>query len=437
MLWFDPVSDRNFFYTFLESAKFRIVSVGGDNDSGYRISPQFIGAYLGASDKDYTLVYPDTNVVDYNKVYETGLEVAKKAVAEGEAVEVGADMQVTWSQPNIFYNYGFPLTKDILQSTLSFEISQMDKLERIDGIGIIPGTDLEQSVLVYIVGGDRIAVYELEKSAVKQENDALNNYLDLLGSASSVGYVSTAKNDIDFFNHNVIIPLPGELLVYERGLRLKPAFIVEGAFQMEILEDFVDGFLVNPAVKWTIENTDTIQYGDDKALIAYSKDGVFEYNSVKSADTRQVSFGETLDVAAQFITRDEGLALQDYVLAGYEEEDGVTVFFYSYLYNNIPLNFDEGYLEGLGLVAPMEVRVSKGQVIQYKRLVMEHISRVMGMAALNSRFETTLDRFLDMKPVVAGELQDMYLAYDVMGDGTTEIAWVIEYQNQKMSLPLD
>lgn len=427
-LWFDNVSDRNFFYSVINQVALFINEPENEVNKEYMINPRILGVYLGASDKDFTIIKRDRE--DYKELLTKSTQVITKVVEEGKLEGAYEESDFLWEERGLVFSLSMPMSKETLAGDLNVDTAVFGDISYVNSLGIIPASDKSDQVKVYLITGGirKVYVYSLAVNELREQNNALMTYIEKVTEEGFPAYISSLKNDIELFSENVLLPIPSNNIYYYNELSLNTPYIVGQEFQIDTLEKYINQFFDNPNVKWMIQNNDVMIYGDDNALIKYNKNGLLEYSGIQNSNNITQTISSKFNVAEQFLKKDFLLENLDYYLQHYEEKDGKTTFYYRYNYDHLPIHLDQSVLLSNKLTYPMEVTVEKGKVVKYKRLLIELESKT-SQEVFKGQFEKALNQFVDEYKVSNGQLEDMYLGY-VDYEEQLKLMWVIKSQGK-------
>lgn len=434
MLWFDNVSDRNFFYSLIDKATVRLKDSKTSMDKQYMISPKQLGVYLGASDKDFTILKKGDMEYDYNIIYSECIKVIIKAINKDNLSKTKINKEELWEDRGIVFNLPLSISNADLAKDLNINQSAFEGLSSLKSIVIIPAKEKNNFLKVFLIDEltNDIYGFTLAEKEVRESNIILNDLISKAENKNMPIYISTLKNDIDLFEGNILLPLASENMTYCSSLKLSTPYVLNNTFQKEKLEKYINSFFVNPNVKWTTQNNDVMIYGDDNALVRYNKNGLLEYSSIVNNQYSAQSISDSFNVAERFLKIDSLLFEDGYYLIKYIEEKDKAIFYYGYSYEGFPLHLEDKLLSDNNMKYPIEIIVEKGKVVKCKRLVLD-IKETGKDEALNSQFEDYLDVFVKRNKVEKEQLEDMYLGYVKKGENA-KMMWVIKFQGELYEL---
>lgn len=427
-LWFDNVSDRNFFYSVINQVASFINEPQTQVNKEYMINPRILGVHLGVSDKDFTIFKREDN--DYQVILDDSIKAIIKVVEEGKLEGVYEESDFLWENRSLVFSLSMPMSKKALASDLDVDVSAFGDMSVVNSLGIIPASDKNDQVKVYFISGGirQIYVYTLSINELQDENTKLLAHIEKATQIEYPAYISSLKNKIEFFNENVLLPLESNNTYYYSELKLETPYINQQGFETEALENYINQFFENPNLKWTIEYDNVMIYGDDNALIKYSKNGLVEYNGIQNRSNTNQTLSSNYNIAEQFLKKDFLLVNLDYYLSHYEEKDGKTIFYYRYGYDGLPIHLNQEVLLNNKLTYPLEITVENGKVVKYRRLLIE-LESFSSQKVINNQFINALNQYVDEYKVTKGQLEDMYFGY-VNNEGQLKLMWIIKSQGK-------
>ncbi|PKM49164.1 MAG: hypothetical protein CVV02_17270 [Firmicutes bacterium HGW-Firmicutes-7] len=433
-LWFDDVSDRNFFYSFLDRVNEIISEPKGEFDKEYMTSPRMLGVFIGISDKDFTII--EKKNIDYDKILGESMTVFNKVLSNGQFEGVYDDASALWQSRGLIFSLSLIMSKEALASDFNVNVSTFGELSSVQTMGIIPAKEKADKIKVYFIDEqtNQVYIYGLDEKELKERNNNINSYINTTESKTYPPYYSSLKNVDELFKGNILLPLPTSNIRYNNKIKLTTPFVINENFGTEDLEIFVNGFFDNPNVKWTIQNSSDMKYGDDHALVKYNNKAIFEYSSIISNNKVSLGLSEAFNVAEEFIVKDVLLVKGDYQLSSYEKQGEKTIFYYEYEFDGLPLLMDKQLLVSNNMKYPIEITIESGKVVKYKRLLF-YMNGVDREEAFSSEFVEALNSFVDKNDIRKEQLDDMYLGY-VMNDNNVKLMWIIKYNGKVYSLEL-
>lgn len=429
MLWFEDVSDRNFFYNFIDSED--NITNNGVSSNKYIIKPSMLAIYLGDSEKEYTVVKRTSK--EYENLYKEVINLLKDTFNNGRYEDIEVSNEDLWKKRSILINLSFPLSKDIITDGLSVKRINAD-INYIKQLYIAPASLSDSNVKVYLTehGTNKIYAYSVDKSIVNDINLNLNSFIALFESKSTSTYISTFKDNNSYFTNNVLIPLPSDNLMYKEEIYFTTPYINYEGFDIELLEQYVNGFFINPTIKWKIEKDNEIRFGDDSVIVKYNDEGIIEYTLINGSNESGQNVSEAYNIASRFLEKDSKLSEQEYYLDNYTVEEGKVTFYYNYGYDDFPIIMaeDNNY--------PMIITVSGGRVINYKRILLTNEEILRQRKPFRGKFEDAIDRFIENYNIESKNIKNMYLAYYWNeAKGYASMKWIIEHNNNRYIIDIE
>ncbi len=423
-LWFDNVSDRNFFYSFVESATERMKDPEQGQKDKHMIEPRQFGVFLNASDKDFTVL--GKTHPKYEDLFDLSIEAITTILKKGDLIQYEED-DLLWQDRGIVFILNFPLNRVDLASDLGVSQSLFEDLSFVKSIGVIPAHENTDTMKIYFIDDKSkdIYMYTLPKKALEETNKGLNLAISQIEGKDMAAYLSTFKADYEMFRSHVLLPLQTENINYDDGVMIQKPFISGLEIDKDALKGFVNSFFSNPDVAYDLENEEGMTYGDDSAVVKYNRSGVFVYSSLSNKKNIRVSVSTAFNIAEKFIKRDSELSNGQYYLKDYKVIGDNITFYYDYGYKDIPVQLKSSWSEDDLDQYPMQITVANGIVKQYERILMKWSEQET--AQVNEiRLEDALNAFLENKDVSYKKIEDMYLSYVRVGD-ILQLMWIIKY----------
>ena len=349
-LWFEEYSSHNFF-SFISTGY-----LSGGQSAFYGIDRLIIS--LG----DNKAVCRKENVL--NTSYRANFDkLIADTVSKGEVGDAQIDWSHLFNNRCVIYDISNSITSADFTKALGISKKQLSLPEDIDLVLLIPNTT-ENVVQTYISGSGRTVCFSLKRSDLAQKG--MDEISALALEADDINYISSKGNGFNIFGSNTFIPTPKGS--HSTLSVINPAMDGE-RIDAKALENLVSGFFENPAVKWNSVANNVYSYSDENNVVKYYLNGVLEYSGYNASDEKD---GEKLNVmksytaAEKFLKKDSGIE-NDVVLTSIAVKDDKAVFCFDYTYNNSPVCLSDELKTGLGLDAAIEVTVSKGSVVRFRR----------------------------------------------------------------------
>ena len=431
-LWFSDVSERNYFYSFIERGKEASSDINVEKK--YILTPRHLIVHLGNSTGEFTIVKRTSK--EYEDLFKESMKIITAAIQKGSLTENLSDPSILWSGRSLLYDLTFPLGKEVFAKDLGVG-KDFIAPETVKEFAVLPSDLYSDSIRVVLIDVDhQLYTYSLPKEEIKESNNQIITFVNQIGQKSNPYYISSYKDGIQYregiqlFDHNVLLPLPNDNLLYHEEIYFDQPFLMNGQFDQDALENYINIFFINPGVKWKLEKENEIRFGDDRILIKYNVDGILEYSNSESSNIKTTDLSSAYQVAEAFLEKDRNLALEqgEYYLNGYEITGAEIHFYYGYSYNSFPLVIEDEIMKQYNMKQPMEITVVGNTVTNYKRFLFMQGQYIQQKQVFSSKYEEVLNQFIEDYDIDENQIQDMYLGYFWEDDNTATMQWIIWYQ---------
>lgn len=439
MLWFDELSNRNFFYNINDYSESSASKIEQNNVS--LISPTDLAIYFNDSNKEFVLLKRN---LDYDTLYSETLKILRNSLkADKSFVDVGSEE--LWANRGIFIKLSFPLDLNQIYQDLGVDVPGNLPTVKVDQLVICPAYDLQKNTLsIYFVDETNKVIKEMEvnKSVVREANNILINYIETYQDKTSGVSISTSRDTIPYFVKNVFVPISTVNDNFNPEITLIKSFMKAEAIETAAFERYANSYFVNPDVKSVLKKESSIKYYDEKISVQYNNNGVLEYtNSSYNNNRTKSGLVDALSIANQFYAKDSLIGQQEYYLDGYTVKDNETTFYYRYAMFGLPLSLSSEILKGSDLLYPMEVTVANGVVKRYRRLVLENQAIQEQGVPIQFSLEEALDRFVGMYREAYDkdpQIEDMFLGYywDTP-ENVLKLKWIVVEGDKTFNLELN
>jgi len=359
-LWFVNLSNHNFFLHITDR-------FSTPTQEGYRefVRPMRVvyGDGMGRFSIRYSGIF-DPEPQDYFDTVLAQLFNGGTFVAEHEI-----DFAHLLSQPVLMYTYAFEMPGDIFPLGFGQRTGAFLTNHGVDGFESVViwlphgnATDIR----VFFVGDKR--TWEFRTDLVPGEGFPVTPV-----STAVMYHVSADLDGLTGLRPGTLLPrIGGE----HGGINLAPVIVSNPyrphhAVSMDFVRNQVAPFFDNPATidpriaqdgVWTFSNVHT--------TVRYFASEVLEYSSFRPRRHVPSSTMGDFTAALAFIDDDE-FVRNDFFLQGLEPHGDGYVFRFGYIVGNFPLILPEGWIVSSAddiLRSPIEVTVSQGRVVHYRRL---------------------------------------------------------------------
>jgi hypothetical protein len=115
---------------------------------------------------------------------------------------------------------------------------------------------------------------------------------------------------------------------------------------------------------------------------------ILEYFNYKiDSDDNKAALIDNYEAAKNMLYIDREMIKHQYYLTGYEEDDNQALFYFSLLVNGFPIRLSKN----MDMQAPIEISVSDGVVINYKRYVFNYETQDAKGIEMNINFDELVE----------------------------------------------
>ncbi len=437
MLWFDYPSDRNFFYSIIDSES--SLTEPNENEGFELFYPIRVATYQGIS-SNYELMELSSN--DGVDIAANGLAVIRSAFIKGRHDNEYIREEELWDKQHVLLELPFTFEYKIINNNLNVDSSWLTETMSFDRVYIYPAQFADEYMKVIFADKtlDKRFACTILIDDIKVLNEAMVKYNDqdnTIGKATNkILYASTKQKHLNMFNEDLLLPINGQYYDLLKNLYGDMYFYDGIKRNKEAIEEFVNYFFANPEVAWNTETSEVIRFGDLEVVVSYDDTGLFVYELIEEMDIKETSLNNAYVVASEFLKRDTILNQIEYELAGYQVNDEGVTYYYDYYYRGIPIIFGNMYKD-YGQYYPMEITVNSSTVKSYKRLLWKSQEVVIQGNPFEVRYQKPLDFLLSIEGNDV-KIDKMYLGYYnlTISDGAY-LQWIIELPNGRRAYELE
>lgn len=426
-LWFDDVSNRNFFYSFMDFNKETYGEIL-HNDTPL-LAPSNMAIYYPEREQFYIM---KKTRVEYEEILLTSRRMLQTLILNGKNEGITlVNWNDFWSRRSIVMKLPFEMSYEILLEDT--QITKKD--EGIDYVFnyliLMPNNDVNGKMSCYLVNAEQGQSMKITLDKTKERGN--NQYLldrmdDIFNKSSFPVYVGTKKLGLRIFNQNAFLPIEDVTVYYNQSINIIQPFVTDGKVDSGEVERYVNNFFSNPVAKYVVKEDQVWTYRDEKTVVRYNINGVVEYSDLNNKrDNVGVSLVDAYKIANRFLQGDPNLQWQEYYLTDYRLTDEDIVFYYHYKFNDFDFVLSDDFKAELNMEAPIEVIVSEGKVAYYKRWVLDKQVNMFDYQEFDLDYKNTLDYFFDTYSDFGHSIDNMSLAYYIEGiEKDARLSWVIE-----------
>lgn len=354
-----------------------------------------------------------------NNIYESELkEVFDLAITTTLKLgEFKGKEAINWnhelSNKCVIYKYSCELKNDTLKKIFNAKKSAYDKIGNIDMIIIKPDRRTPESIRVDFVNNNEQVAYSFELTQNKTISEVYNQIVNINDDESPIYYVSSVQDGVELFNKNLFLPRwTDKMMEYSPIIKSNP-MEEDGGVLLATLEKNIDVFFENPAIKWKSTVNDVYTYTDENSVVKYYTTGVLEYSNYRSLNQKSTNtFYNNYMGAVNFIKKDSNIKNEYYLTDTYTDEDK-TVFCFDYKINDFPIVLNDEYKKKINMNSIIEVTVSKGNVLKYRRLVYDFMPDENNTTIANVDFLNAVDTVLSLERDKNIKPDDIFLGYNI------------------------
>lgn len=423
-LWFEDISDRNFFYDTITDSKTNVDSVS--QSKGF-IVPEQVGVYIGAPDVVYTTIAYGAS--SYSGVVNTSEALIKTVLSDGSYVGPLENPDDLWEDQHIILILPFGLSGSEIASGFGVSDANIKDIGQADTIIIAPASEDERSLHMYIESSmsDTIQHYQINKQSALIQNEALYSYLTKVVEAdNNRAYTSTRMSNSPLFHRTLLLPEVSRDIQYHSSLYWEVPLVEDGQVDEPSVRQYVRGFFDNPDVMSKISYEDEVRFTAGNVIVRYTNEGQLDYTS-NTGVTGSPELYEAIAIAQQFINSKADLSSFEYHLSGYAYGPDDLTIYYSYGYNGFPIVMDMASKDYYRQPYSISVKVRGNEVVHYRSLVREVPALLPQFESLDLSYGSALDDLLDEIGALSGPITDMYLGYK-WSEASSEMKlhWVVE-----------
>ena len=419
-LWFANTSSRNFFYTFFTRAEHQ-----ESNNDKFFVQPYRLITNYG--NNMFGIQYSGMGL---NKLRESCDEAFAGMLKEGRHLEAKAiNYAEVFGPPGYIYEYAFNMPSDVFALGYSKSSAPLN-LEYINSIVFLPPDAKRHVTIIWLLDEVNMLMsgFSADNPLIPVSTDPGELYREII-------YESSILSSYGLSDKNTFIAKQ-----MSTGYKYLSVSITNPYAKNELLmgdiEKNVNVFFENPAAKLTyMGDKDIYTYVDANTVVKYYQNDILEYSNYR-ADSVSANLLGSFGIALNFIKSDE-LVVNEYYLAGFEEDGKEFSFYFDYVVNNFPMILPNEYKIGdkqsgsAAINHAIEVTVREGNVTNYKKIVYNFISDIMSKTAQ-----------LDFGQVLAevksgnenqGQISSVLLGYKLERTKKAYLYWIMRVGDRSLS----
>ena len=371
-LWLVSLTNRNFFL-YIE-ARFPAAVPDGQNAwvLPFRV-------FTTTGDGRYAVRY--SGIEDsYEWIF--GKFAISRILAQGTFVEEVAPADFFMAvdgRAQLVFEYSFPMHGDTFSRALGRRrgaLASGSGAAAFTSITLVPPAgNADSPICAFFWNGSTFSRFTL---SLGTRRNPVEDFLFLVPPADE-GDVHFTRNEAGFS------PVVPEGFVYRNVYVQNPFQNAFGLLHLSTIRPRIEHFFDNPATIIPGPSRDVYTFGNINVMVRYLLFDVLEYTSFRPIGrTAPANLVSDFSAAIAFVKSDP-YVLNEIFLEGYEIRGGNHVFRFGYVVDGFPLVIEGGFATMPGcrepLSAPIEVTVSHGRVIRYRRL-----AHTFGVSVAHSEF---------------------------------------------------
>ena len=438
-LWFEDISGRNFFYFFDTANPNRVITAQVREDARQTL---FFRTIVGLGNDTFHVNYT-RNSAESNLIN----TIIHAALHEGTHVN---SQPVDWiallSGRTLIYEYRVAIPADTILA-MHYDGSNQSFVNRVNYIDMIiavPSSRTGGIVQVYFINTSDNMSHQYTFSSQAITASIGNLIDDLRFNDQSLFYISSAQNGFNIFGSNLFIPQWINNTYAFNTISFSSPFGSNPS--IADIEPIINRFFENPSLRatpYSREYTDELGvthvkehiFSSDTTVIKLYPNFILEYSNFRRSSRVHQSFTEAYAHAMNFLSRDETL-LNDIFLVHYESIDSGYTFFFDYIVNNFPILLPASFRADTGLSHAIQLTVQNNIVTSYRRFVAEFTVNpdiyLKASVTFWETIDTTLDAHFSPDCDTTGALiKNMVLGYRLADreDRVMALAWQVEIDN--------
>lgn len=432
MLWFDYPSDRNFFYSIIDSDNSLDIS---NEEIGYNLFyPKLVASYQSGQE-NYVIIDTDINDTD---VVADSYKVLKQVLVSGNARSGFIADEMIWSDNHLMLEMPFTINSEMVKEDLHIDSSWYPQDMEFDKVYIYPGVYVDDYLKVIFTdktSTERMLV-TINIGNIEALNTSISDYSKVVVDKNTPLFISTKQKKLSMFVEDQLLPMNDQLYNLLPNLYSDRYFYNNDVRDTEAVEAFANYFFTNPEIAWSTENTDEIRLGDMEIIVSYKSNGMLSYQLIEEFTNKETHLNNAYNKALDFLEKDTLLSQIEYELAGYDKNDEGVTFYYNYYHRKIPIVY-ENLEEIYGTSYPMEISVTSNTVTSYKRIMILTEEVVIQGDPFEVRYKTPLDQLIADQGANI-KIEDMYMGYYNLDleDGSY-LQWIIEMPGERRTYELE
>lgn len=423
-LWFEQISNRNFFYILLETLPISVPLPGQVMlDEAYTsILPRRIITNIGSNTFD--ILYEHINVSERRR---NGDQVLHALHRDGEFVASGPIENWAYFLDTraLIFDYGISMPAEAILWAYEQRANPIaNRVQHFDSIYMLPSRS-EQRVSVFFLDNERDVFYQYNVADGALAEQLMQTIERVRQTPRELFYFSSVLGGIDLFTRNTYIPVTlHQPFVHPKVEVTFPYRMQGGALLVDPMEEMVRVFFGNRPPRFAGRLGENFAFSNEHTVVKYFPYyDVLEYVTYRTSTPVATSFISDYQAAMLFLHMD-ATVVNDFFLAGFSTEAERRTFYFDFVVGNRPVYMPPTHK----MRHAMEITVENGRVVRYRVLAQNYHVNENVSTYSHIVFSDPLDRFFaEGNDLAYAGVQRLELAFKARGglDGLA-LHWFIQ-----------
>lgn len=314
---------------------------------------------INDGENKYFSIYDNEYNLQYKAVFDN---ILKNTIEKGEFLKNEEYKELSLKKGSIVYELGCYFPTDEMELVFKVKNNKIEK-RKFDIIEIIPDNDMPKNITARFIDTKESEMF----CYMLKDSDVVTDFYDVFDNMAFDNNLCYREPDL---SGKFLVPRwEGGFLKYNGIKKINP-IESESGILLASLEDNVNIFFENPALKRTSIVNNVYTYTDDNAVVKYYTNGILEYSDYSTLSTSKNGGGfyESYMKALDFMKNDAQIK-NEYYLSEVENQGNKIKFGFNYRINNFDVLLSDEYKKELNINNFIEITVMNGNVTKYTRLI--------------------------------------------------------------------
>lgn len=376
-LWFEDISNYNFFYSFLtKTVDLSSTEIKSPISMPYRIITNY-------GDTNYSIML--------NNKLESSAYLALKGVFKD--LEFIKTSNIQWEDVlkgrAYIFEYKLPVITDVFLKDIGHKSNILiSKVDKFDTVAIITSRIITEPLRVLFLDKELNKCYEFSANKTNLNEKINSEIQQSQANGDILIYKASETLKSPLFLTNMFLPVwSTKTYNYQTVQAINPYLSKEGEAKLRIIEEKINVFFDNPDSKREEPSIDDIfTFSSDNIVVKYLPNNTLEYyNYYDISKVRIKTFLEDYNTAVKFISKDheaikkaliEDNYLSDtnneFYLSDYTQEENKRIFYFDVAVNEFPIFISQELKKEIGMDHHIKIEIENGQVRKYTKLVYKY-----------------------------------------------------------------